>query len=88
MAHKYAVGQKVDLTHRMLQITPSEQYEIIRLMPDPESPAAEALYRIKSIDEAYQRVVQESELTLSRIDDVLPLELSPARSEPASSAAL
>ena len=68
MAHKYAVGQKVDLIHRMLQISPSGQYEISRLMPDTEDGTADWLYRIKSTDETYQRVVQESELRPTKIE--------------------
>jgi hypothetical protein len=80
MTHKYAVGQKVDLTHRMLQITPSGQYEVIRLVPDPESSAVDALYRIKSLDEAYQRVVQESELRPSKVEPIPPRNSLPAAS--------
>ena len=65
MSHKFSVGQKVDLVHRMLQSAPRGQYEVRRLMPDSDRDSADPIYRIKSSDEAYERVAQESDLTLS-----------------------
>jgi hypothetical protein len=65
MAHKYSVGQKVDLVHRMLQMAPKGQYEVRRLMPDSERDAGDPVYRIKSGDEMHERVAQESDLTPS-----------------------
>ena len=72
MTHKYAVGQKVDLVHRLLQIPPTGQYEISRLMPDPEGDTGDPLYRIRSTHEAHQRVAQESDLRLSNIAGLSP----------------
>jgi len=66
MSHKFSVGQKVDLVHRMLQSAPRGQYEVRKLMPDSDRDAGDPIYRIKSSDEAYERVAQESDLTVSR----------------------
>jgi hypothetical protein len=67
MSHKFLVGQKVDLVHRMMQTAPSGQYEVRRLMPSSDRDGGDPIYRIKSNDETYERVAQESDLTLSRI---------------------
>jgi hypothetical protein len=63
VAHKFTVGQTVDLMHRQLRAAAAGEYEIRRLMPesDPENPC----YRVKSVAEKHERVVPESELTLS-----------------------
>lgn len=66
MSHKFSVGQKVDLVHRMLQSAPRGQYEVRKLMPDSDRDSSDPIYRIKSGDEAYERVAQESDLTVSR----------------------
>lgn len=68
MSHKFAVGQKVNLVHRMLQLTPRGQYLVSRHMPDPERPNADPMYRIKSADESHERVAQESDLTATHPD--------------------
>ena len=50
-----------------LQSAPRGQYEVRRLMPDSDRDAGDPIYRIKSGDEAYERVAQESDLTLSML---------------------
>jgi hypothetical protein len=65
MAHKFSIGQKVDLVHRMMLTAPSGQYEVRRLMPASDRDAGEPMYRIKSTDETHERVAQESDLTAS-----------------------
>ena len=65
MSHKFSVGQKVDLVHRMLLTAPRGQYRVIRLMPDNDRDASDPIYRIKSEDETHERVAQESDLTRS-----------------------
>lgn len=65
MSHKFAVGQKVDLAHRMMQSAPRGQYEVRRLMPVSDRDAGDPVYRIKSSDETHERVAQESDLTAS-----------------------
>jgi hypothetical protein len=65
VSHKFSVGQKVDLVHRMLQTAPRGEYRVIRLMPDNDRDAGDPIYRIKSSDETHERVVQESDLTRS-----------------------
>jgi hypothetical protein len=66
MSHKFSIGQKVDLVHRMLLAAPRGQYEVRRLMPESDRDAGDPMYRIKSSDETYERVAQESDLSLSR----------------------
>lgn len=68
MSHKFAVGQKVNLVHRMLQMTPRGQYLVSRLMPDTDRSNGDPIYRIKSADESHERVVQESDLTATHPD--------------------
>lgn len=67
MAHKFSIGQKVDLAHRMMLTAPRGQYEVRRLMPDSDRDAGDPMYRIKSSDETHERVAQESDLTASRL---------------------
>ena len=66
MAHKFSIGQKVDLVHRMMQTAPRGQYEVRKLMPESDNDDGNPVYRIKSTDEAHERVAPESDLTLSR----------------------
>ena len=66
MAHKFSVGQKVDLVHRMMQTAPRGQYEVRKLMPESDRDGGNPFYRIKSTEETHERVAQESELTLPR----------------------
>lgn len=65
MSHRFSVGQVVDLAHRMLQTAPTGQYEVRQLMPASDRDADEPRYRIKSMDEKYERVAAESDLTLA-----------------------
>jgi len=66
MTHKFTIGQTVDITRTILRPAATGAYEIRRLMPasdgDPENP----YYRVKSIGEKHERVVRESEMTLSK----------------------
>lgn len=66
MAHKFTIGQIVDLLHRPMRDAASGEYEIRRLMPAASDGGLEdPSYRIKSIEEKHERVVSESELTLA-----------------------
>ncbi len=65
MSHRFSVGQVVDLAHRMLQTAPAGQYEVRQLMPASDRDADEPRYRIKSMDEKYERIASESDLTLA-----------------------
>jgi hypothetical protein len=65
MAHKFSIGQKVDLVHRMMQTAPRGQYEVRKLMPDSDRDGGDPVYRIKSTDETHERSANESDLTLS-----------------------
>ncbi len=60
--HKFQVGQFVELIPRVLRQAAKGTYEITRLVPENES---DPQYRIKSTYERHERVVAESELTLS-----------------------
>ena len=60
-AHKFKVGQLVDLVPSMSRSAASGQYEILSLRPgDGDNPQ----YRIKSRRETHERVVAESDLKL------------------------
>jgi len=60
--HKFQIGQFVDLIPRVVRRAAKGSYEITRLVPENEH---DPHYRIKSRDEPHERVVPESELTLS-----------------------
>ena len=70
MSHKFSIGQKVDLVHRILLTAPRGQYEVRRLMPESDRDAGDPIYRIKSNEEHHERVAQESDLTASRVTEM------------------
>jgi hypothetical protein len=63
MSHKFLIGQKVALVHRMMENASRGQYEVRRLMPDSDRASGDPVYRIKSAEETHERVAQESDLT-------------------------
>lgn len=65
MTHKFLVGQRVTLLHRMYLTAPAGDYEVRMLMPDSDSNADDPIYRIKSADEPHERTAQESDLRRS-----------------------
>jgi len=65
VSHKFSVGQIVDLAPRILRAAAPGQYEVRQLMPQSDRDAGDPSYRIKSIGETHERVVSESDLTLS-----------------------
>jgi hypothetical protein len=65
VSHKFSVGQAVDLTPRALRAAASGQYEVRQLMPESDRDVGDPRYLIKSIGEKHERVVFESDLTLS-----------------------
>jgi len=61
VAHKFKVGQTVDLIPSVSRLAANGRYQIISLRPsEGEIPH----YRIKSMTELHERVVAEDELTL------------------------
>jgi hypothetical protein len=64
VAHKFTVGQAVDLAPNRLRAAAAGRYEIRHLVPASDSNPANPCYRIKSIAEKHERVVPESEITL------------------------
>ena len=61
-AHKFRVGQTVDLAPSIFRSAAKGTYEIVSLRPaDGDIPQ----YRIKSKSESHERVVKESDLMLS-----------------------
>ena len=64
MAHKFDVGQLVDLELRSLRSAVRGPYEIRHLIPASDRDPGDPCYRIKSIAEKHERVAPESELTL------------------------
>ena len=65
MAHKFNVGQIVELEPRLLRSSAPGPYEIRHLIPASDRDPGDPCYRIKSIAEKYERVAHESELTLA-----------------------
>jgi hypothetical protein len=63
MAHKFTVGQTVDLPSNKLRA--AGRYQIRQLVPASDSAPEDPGYRIKSDTESNEWVVRESELTLA-----------------------
>jgi hypothetical protein len=58
--HKFQIGQTVYFTSRPIgQMAANGTYKVVRLLP---SDGEEQQYRIKSADEAFERVAKESQL--------------------------
>lgn len=66
MMHKFAIGQAVDLSRRVLRPAATGEYEVRQLVPAPDGDPKNPRYRIKSIAEKHERVASEDELTLAR----------------------
>ena len=66
MAHKFNIGQIVELGPGMLRSSAPGPYEIRHLVPASDGNPDDPRYRIKSIAEKHERVATESELTLSK----------------------
>jgi hypothetical protein len=64
MAHKFTIGQTVELVPRLLRSSAPGPYEIRHLVPAYREPG-DPCYRIKSLAEKHERVARESDLTLS-----------------------
>jgi hypothetical protein len=71
MTHKFMVGQAVDLVRTILRPAAAGEYEIRRLMPAPDVDPENPCYRVKSIGEKHERVVRESEISLSERPECL-----------------
>ena len=65
MAHRFTVGQSVDLLPIKLRSAATGSYEILHLMPESSTSRDDPRYRVKSTSEKHERVVSESELSLS-----------------------
>jgi hypothetical protein len=65
MAHKFNIGQIVELETGVLRSSAPGPYEIRHLIPASDRNPDEPCYRIKSIAEKHERAATESELTLS-----------------------
>jgi hypothetical protein len=65
MAHKFNVGQIVDLMPKVLRAAAEGPYQIQFLVPASDKDPGEPYYRIKCVAEKHERVAPESELTLS-----------------------
>jgi hypothetical protein len=64
LKHEFRVGQFVELKPSVMRLAAAGQYEITRLMPEPDVGSESPRYRIKSHEEIHQRIVPESDLTL------------------------
>jgi hypothetical protein len=65
VAHKFNIGQTVELAPRLLRSSAPGPYEIRHLVPASDRDPGDPCYRIKSIAEKHERVARESDLTLS-----------------------
>ena len=65
MAHKFKIGQIVDLDPGVLRSLAPGPYEVRHLIPSLDRDPGDPCYRIKSTAEKHERVAPESELTLS-----------------------
>jgi hypothetical protein len=65
MAHKFNVGQIVELEPRLLRSSATGPYEIRHLVPASDRDPGDPCYRIKSVAEKHERVASESDLTLA-----------------------
>ena len=65
MAHKFKVGQLVELEPNVLRSLAIGPYEIRHLIPSSDRDPGDPCYRIKSVAEKHERVAPESELTHS-----------------------
>jgi hypothetical protein len=65
MAHKFKIGQIVDLDRNVLRSLAPGPYEIRHLIPSSDRDPNDPIYRIKSTAEKHERVAPESELRLS-----------------------
>ena len=65
MPHKFVVGQTVDLAPTILRQAATGEYEILKLLPAPDSDTNNPCYQIKNVGENHERVVRESEISLS-----------------------
>ena len=66
MAHKFMVGQTVDLTPMKLRQAAAGGYQIRQLRPAPDGDPDNPCYTVKSMAENHERVVRESEITLPK----------------------
>ncbi len=66
MAHKFNIGQIVELERNSLRPAVLGPYEIRHLIPASDRAPEDPCYRIKSAAEKHERVAPESELTLAK----------------------
>jgi hypothetical protein len=65
MAHKFNIGQIVELMPKVLRTAALGPYEIRHLVPASDTDPRDPFYRIKSAEEKHERIAPESELTLA-----------------------
>jgi len=63
--HKFHVGQAVELAPNALRPLAPGPYEVRHLVPASDRDPSDPCYRIKSVDETYERVALQSELSPS-----------------------
>lgn len=65
MAHKFKIGQIVELAPMVLRSSAPGPYEVRHLIPASDGDPSNPCYRIKSSAENHERAAPQSELTLS-----------------------
>jgi len=63
--HKFHVGQTVELAPNILRPLTPGSYEVRHLVPASDRDPSDPCYRIKSVDETYERTALQSELSPS-----------------------
>jgi len=66
VAHKFNIGQIVELVPMVLRSSAPGPYEIRHLVPATDRDPGNPCYRIKSVAEKHERIAPESELTLAK----------------------
>ena len=69
MIHKFKIGQIVDIMPKRIWAAVAGKYEIRQLMPVSDIDSESPRYRVKSVAEKHERVVPESELSLTMRQD-------------------
>jgi hypothetical protein len=65
VSHKFTIGQAVDLTPTPTRLAAAGEYEILRLLPGRDNDPGNPSYGVRNIGEKHERVVFESEITVS-----------------------
>jgi hypothetical protein len=66
MAHKFDIGQMIELEPNLLRSIVAGPYEVRKLVPAADCDPNDPCYLVKSVCEQYQRAVPESQIARSK----------------------